>query len=148
MPGTDPQRNYNFKVTVNDKEMHFRSVTGLKMSAEVIDYREGSDEPGVRKLPGQPIFDTITLNRGYTADKALIDWAKKTSSGRQNDLSDGYTHDVQISLLDRVNKTIIKTWMIEKAWVSEYTLSDLDATANDVLIEEIVLQHSGFYEIE
>lgn len=149
MAKTDPQRNYNFKVKIGNEEAFFKGVTGLKMAAEVIDYREGADDPGVRKLPGQPTFDTITLNRGYTASANLIDWVKKTGSGRKSDLADNYTKSIQIELLNRIkDDKPVKTWVIENAWISEYTISDLDATANDVLIEEIILQHEGFYEAE
>jgi phage tail-like protein len=51
---------------------------------------------------------------------------------------------MRINLLNQQG-TAVLSYMVYRAWVADYqALPELDANANEVAIEKIVLQHEGF----
>ena len=67
----DPYTGYNFEVIVtgvsdDGKAVRgsFAEVSGLEVAIDPIEYRNGSEDITVRKLPGLKKFTNITLKRG------------------------------------------------------------------------------------
>ena len=73
----DPLASFNFIVTVEGMRAGFSEVGGLT-ETNIIEYREGSEDITVRKIPGQCKFTNLTLKRGYTPDGTdLWAWRKR-----------------------------------------------------------------------
>jgi|SRR3712207_186297 len=146
----DPYKAFRYLVEItgnkNFAKAGFQKVTGLKMTTDVIEYREGGDPLTVSKTPGLTKFDPITMERGMSEDLDMWDWATKLFDFQIVNQSNSpiYRSNVTIKLLDR-NGDIVKVWQVPNAWVSEYSTGDFDAKGNNVMIEKIVLQHEGFY---
>lgn len=153
----DPFRNFRFEVEIDNTftRLGFQKVSGLKESTEVIDYREGGDVDTVRKLPGMTSYEPITLERGIATDTDMQDWRRQirdldaappspfpTSDPKGDGAVDGFRKTVFIFLRDKSNRRV-KRWTVYRAWPSALEVDDLDATANDVLIERLVLQNEG-----
>lgn len=147
----DPYLSYKFLVEITGNMVFakagFQRVTGLKMDVDVVEYREGGDPLTVTKAPGLAKFEPITLERGMSEDIDMWNWAIKVfSTSGDNSNSPSYKANMTIKLQDR-NGTIVKQWNVPNSWVSGYETDDLDATASNVLIERLVVQHEGFSKV-
>jgi len=58
-----------------------------------------------------------------------------------------FRRDITIKLLDEEHKPVI-TWAVEKAWPSKVQSADLNADANEILIESMELVHEGIKIVE
>jgi len=139
----EPYRNFKFLVEIAGfTSAGFNKVSGLKMTTDVIEYREGGENTTVRKLPGQTKFEPITLERGATQSLEMWDWAcqvHKTAGGGSTSIT---RKDITIKLIGKSNK-ILRSWIVYRTWASEWELGELDAKGNDVVIERVVLQNEG-----
>lgn len=130
---TDPVGNYNFQVEVEGVNVaRFSEVSGLEIETEVIEYREGSDAAGIRKLPGLHKFGDITLKRGITQSRDLWDWYREILG---NNIS---RRTASIILRDEAQNEILR-WNLLEAWPRKYVGPFLTGTGSDVAIEEIVI---------
>ena len=79
----DPFRGYKFKLEIDGiRRAGFRECSGLDVTSDVVDYREGTDKPNTpRELSGQSKYTAITLRWGITDDNSLWDWHKKVAAG-------------------------------------------------------------------
>jgi len=142
----DPYRNFKFEVEAEGfTRAGFQKVTGLKRTVEQIDYREGGENETPHKLTGQTMFEDITLERGVTDDLDFINWCNEIfnvdqAEGAQG--TDDYRRTIIVYLKDKSGARKVK-WTIFKAWPKEMGDGDLDAGANEVLIESLVLANEG-----
>lgn len=145
----DPYRNFRFEVEIEGfVHAGFQKVSGLKHTVEVINYREGGDNDTGRKLPGQSTFDPITLERGMSNNSDFVDWMNLIFDLDNEDGQgevEGFRKDVVIFAKNKAG-TRVKQWNCVLCWPSEREAGELDATANDVLIERLVLQNEGIKE--
>lgn len=114
----------------------FKSVSGLSMEVEVIEYREGGDTSAIRKLPGTLRYPNVTLKRGLAAGDALWQWMLKSAAG---------THDprkVTVAIYDADGKPI-RTFILHDAFPVKWEAGDLDASGNEIAIESIEIAHEG-----
>jgi phage tail-like protein len=100
------------------------------------------------KSPGQSDFKSITLERGVTHDLAFEAWAAKVwqinaGLGKEVSLKD-FRKDFILEFLNESGQVAI-AYKIYGAWVSEYqALPELDANANAVALQHIVLEIQGW----
>ncbi|MFF5112054.1 phage tail protein [Streptosporangium sp. NPDC000509] len=130
----DPYSGYNFSVELDGiTRAGFRECSGLENSQNAEEYREGTDKNlSVRKLPGLVTHSDITLSRGITSDRKLWDWREKAMKGNVE------RHDISITLLDNKGNAKI-TWNLFDCWPRQWTGPSLNATADDLAIEQLVL---------
>jgi phage tail-like protein len=121
-------------------------VSALKRSTEPVQHREGGDQSTSRVSPGSWKFEPITLERGVTHDLEFEKWANLiyTTDGDAAISLKLFRKDLTIELLNEQGK-VAKAYKVFRAWVSEYqALPELDANANAVAIEHMVLQNEGW----
>jgi phage tail-like protein len=145
----DPYKNFKFRVKWDGRYVAgISKVSPLKRSTEVVDHREGGDLSYVRKSPGQTKFEPITLERGVTHDREFELWAAKVwaygrNLGAELSLRD-FRKDIILELYNEAGQLAL-AFKIYRAWVSELTiLGELDAAANAVAIQTLVLQNEGW----
>ena len=137
MSRNDPLRNIRFRVEIDGEEaMGFSEVSGLSTETDVIEYREGTELPVLRKLPGLTKYTNITLKRGITGSIDLWQWRKQIMDG------DIQRKTVRIIVLDEAGNDRA-VFVIREAWPAKYEASDLDASGNEVAIETLELAHEG-----
>jgi phage tail-like protein len=126
----------------------FNKVTGLKAVTAVIDYREGGENDTTRKLPGQTGFDPVTFERGMSNNLDFIGWRNEIydvdSVDGQGEV-EGFRKIIVVFLKDKSGARV-KKWTIKNAWPSEQSVSDLDGSANEVVMESMVVQNEGIKE--
>jgi phage tail-like protein len=133
----DPYRVHNFIVEIDGiARAGFRECSGLDTANDPVEYREGVDGRGVRKLPGLTKSSNITLKWGSTDDTSLWDWRQTVMDGtvqRKNG---------SIVLLDDAGAEKAR-WNFHDAWPTKWTGPSLNATGNDVAIETLEIAHEG-----
>lgn len=151
----DPYKNFRFRVkfgTDPDYVAGISKISALKRTTEVVKFRDGGDESTSRKSPGRTEFPPITLERGVTHDIAFEQWANKVwdyanaqakMADKEVSLSD-FRKDILIDVFNEAGQKVL-TYHIYRCWVSEYqALPELDANANAVAIQHIILENEGW----
>ena len=143
----DPYRGFKFQVIWDGTPVAGVSkVSALKRMTEVVSHREGGDVSTPRHSPGSTKYDPITLERGLTFDPAFQDWANLVYSTEGDGAVSlaNFRKDIKINLLN-LQGTVVRSYNLFRCWVSEYTaLPELDANANSIAFESLVLQNEGF----
>jgi len=143
----DPYRNFKFEVEIDGfVRGGFATVSGLSETTEDITYREGGENETPHHIPGQTTFGDVTLGRGMSTDDDLTNWRNEifnidNAEGVQGD-NETFRKTVVIHLKDKSGGRV-KKWTVTRAWPKEYTTEDLDANANAVLINTLVLANEG-----
>ena len=155
---TDPLRNFKFQVTIRPNSgpainLGFMSVSGLNLQVDVIAYRVGSYNTTTQKMPGQADFSPITLSRGLAVGTPQNwQWMTELFTVMQGIGSNRGTTDFRATVDVQVlahpvtaSTTNYPAWFrIYNAWPTALAYSDLDAGANQLLIEQMTLAHEGF----
>ena len=139
----DPYPVYNFEVVVNgisddgaSVRGSFSEVSGLETEVSVIEYRNGSENNRVRKLPGLTQFTNITLKRGIIGDLTFWNWLVNAMQGNVQ------RTEVAIILLDE-NRNPVMRWNFTRAWPRKWTGPLFNAKGNQVAIETLEICHEG-----
>ena len=133
----DPFRSFNFAVELDGiARAGFRECSGLNASQDPIEYREGTEGPTARKLPGMVKYSNITLKWGMTDDTELWDWRKKAMTGKVE------RKNGSIVLLDDTGAEKMR-WNFREAWPTKWTGPSFNATGNEVAIETLEIAHEG-----
>ena len=151
----DPYKNFKFRVKWDGRYVAgISKISALKRTTEVVEHREGGDPSSPRKSPGLTKYEPITLERGVTHDVEFERWANKvwnfgSGLGAEISLKD-FRKDIIIEIYNEAGQLAL-AYKIFRCWVSEYTATpELDANANAVAIQILVLQNEGWerdYEV-
>ncbi len=143
VPRNNPYAAYNFQITLTGVSNNgaavtgsFTEISGLDAEITPIEYRNGSEDITVRKLPGLKKFTNIVAKRGVIGDVTFWNWILQGLNGAINPV------DGQIILLDE-QKNPVMQWNITKAWPCKYTGPGLNAKNNEVAIESLEICHEG-----
>ena len=145
----DPYKNFKFRISMDGRFVAGVSkVSAVKRTTEVVEHREGGDPNRSHKAPGRSKYEPITLERGVTHDPDFELWARKVWNpeaglGSEVSLKD-FRKEVTILLYNEAGQ-VVKSYKLERAWVSEYqALPDLDANANAIALEHVKIEYEGF----
>lgn len=133
-----PLPKFHFQVEWGGTRIGFTEVSGLDVSTDAIEYREGSSpEYHKIKMPGMQKFSDITLKRGtFKSDNEFYNWFNTVQ------LNTIERRDITISLLDETHAPVV-VWKIKNAWPLKVQSTDLKADDNTPAIETLVLAHEG-----
>lgn len=135
---TYPLTKFHFQVEWGGTRIGFTEISGLDVSLDVIEYRDGaSPEYSKIKMPGMTKFSNITLKRGtFLNDNEFYAWfntVQMTTIERRN---------ITISLLNE-NHEPVMVWKVKNAFPVKVQSTDLKADGNEVAIETLELAHEG-----
>ena len=133
-----PLSKYHFSVDWGGTKIGFTEVTGLEVTTEKIEYRDGaSPEFSKKQMPGMQSFGDLTLKRGVFADdNEFYDWWNTVS------LNTIERRDITVSLLNESHEPVV-VWKIKNAFPTKVTSTDLNSTGNETAVETLVLSHEG-----
>jgi phage tail-like protein len=132
---------FSFVLEVDSVELAtFRKCSGVESETETIEFKEATKDGKmiIRKAPGAMKWADITLERRVDSSKALWEWRKQVIDG---DI-DGARRNGSIVIKDSKHDEVAR-WNFECGWPSKYTGADLDAGANDIAAEKVVITHEG-----
>jgi len=155
----DPLLNHNFLISLLDSSSTlvqpgavspaaileaivggFSECSGLEMTMQVEEYKEGGNNSRVLKFPGRITWSNITLKKGIGTSTALWDWYYDFVEGR------GRRRDGIIMLLDDLRRPNI-IWRFYSGLPAKYTGPALNAKENNVAIEALEIAHEGISQL-
>ena len=133
-----PIPKFHCMVDWGGSKIGFTEVSGLEVSTDVIEYREGSSpEYHKIKMPGMQKFANVTMKRGtFKGDNDFYNWWNTVA------LNTIERRDLTISLLNENHEPVV-VWKIKQAWPVKVQSTDLKADGNEVAIETIEIAHEG-----
>ncbi|MEL6658275.1 MAG: phage tail protein [Bacteroidota bacterium] len=129
-----PMPQFYFKVTWGNTTISFSEVSGLDTEAQIIDYQHGDSKvhPAI-KMPSIKKVGNVTMKRGvFVGDNTYQDWFKQI---KLNTIEKG-RETVTVQLLNENGKPAM-TWVLNNAWPTKITSTDLKSDGNEVAIDTI-----------
>jgi phage tail-like protein len=115
----------------------FTGCSGLSIEFDVTTFKEGNGKKVIeRKRAGKPKYSEVVLKRGFTTSTTLHDWFKEVVDAAK---PTPYK-TASIVIYDR-QQTECARFNLEACWPSKLSVSDLSAGSDDVMVEEITIQH-------
>ncbi|MCQ8103720.1 phage tail protein [Methylomonas sp. SURF-2] len=119
----------------------FSEVSGLEASMAPKTLKEGGRNWGEVQLAGPTTFATVVLKRGITDAEGL--WRLFDRSFRQSYYA--LRLNCGIQLIDPADpERAVMVWTLDNVLPIKFKGPDLNASANQVAIEELHLNHEGF----
>jgi len=133
-----PIPKFHFRVEWGGADIGFTEVSGLEVSTEVIEYREGSSKNYSKiKMPGMIKHNNITMKRGtFKGNNEFFDWWNTIA------LNTVERRDITISLLNEKHEPVV-VWRLMNAFAVKVQSTDLKADGNEVAIESMEIAHEG-----
>ena len=137
----DPYKAFNFLVEIDGIQVAgFSECTGLSTETDIIEYREGNERVGIRKIPGLTKFTNITLKRGFTRSRDLWNWRKVVMDGGVDRRSG------TIVMLGDDHAPVAR-FQFREGWPSKWEGPKLNAKSSEIAIETLEITHEGL-EVE
>ena len=154
---TDPLLSHNFLITLIDTSSSlalsvlntavfdvaaggFSECTGLEMSLDVEEYREGGRNGEPLQFPTRVRWSKITLKKGLGSGTALWDWHYGFVTGT------GKRRDGLIVLLNELHLPA-HIWHFRRGLPTRYSGPSMNASQGAVAIETIEIAHEGIYQL-
>lgn len=115
----------------------FSECSGLEATMEPKVIKEGGRTWGAVQRMGNISFGTVVLKRGLTSGQDLWGWFNLVGEGAY-----AQRLNVTITLFD-ISGNGVMSWTLRKALPTKFKAPDLNATNNEVVIEELHLAHEG-----
>jgi len=133
-----PMPAYHFLVEWGGARVSFIEVSGLEITTDVIEHRDGADpDQTAHKMPGLTRYKNIVLKRGILkGDNDFFNWMNTKS------LNQVERRDIIIKLLNENHEPVI-SWRAVNAFPVRLSGPVLNANSSDVAIEELELAHEG-----
>ncbi len=122
-------------VIPNPLDIMFQKVSGLGSTVETAPIEEGGQNLYTQKLPKKISYENLVLERGVVVGSPLVIEFNVAMSQFKFAPS-----NVLVTLLDNT-RIPISAWLFMKAYPVKWSVSDLDATANSVVIEHMELAY-------
>lgn len=140
----DPFKGHRYIVEIEGIiQAGFSEVTIPDSSQEPIEYREGTDLPTVRKIPGLVKFGNVVLKWGTTESIELFEWRRSVENG----MIGSSRKNIAIIVLNDEGLMAAR-WEFRNAWPTKYDAPDLKANGNEIAIETLEIAHEGMRRVK
>ncbi|MFD2163340.1 phage tail protein [Paradesertivirga mongoliensis] len=140
--GYYPPVGFHFKVEFvgigNDNDIRFQSVAGLTVEYDTESFKEGGENRFEHKLPLRTKYPDLSLKRGMLTDSKVIKWCLDALQNREFKPA-----QINVILLNEEHQPL-KTWNVYNAWPKKWSVSDLNAQDNSIVIETLELSYNYF----
>ena len=121
------------KIPGIDEVGFFMSCTGLELTFDVYEYREGGRNDIVHRLPGGLSYPNLVLSRGLTRENALLKWfyATQTEAERK---------EITLTLRGGPDE---RTWTFSEAFPVKWTGPQIDSQGSSIATETLEIAHAG-----
>jgi phage tail-like protein len=143
MPSYYPPVGFHFKVEVlglppSDNDVRFTEVTGLSVEMGTEEVAEGGENRFIQKYPTRTKYPELVLKRGLLVNSEVTRWILKCLQDYQIT-----PKNVDVKLLNEQHEPLL-TWHVVGAYPTKWSVSDLSATNNAVVIESLQLYYRYF----
>lgn len=131
---------YYFAVEIDKegRDSFFRSVSGLKSEAEVVELAEGGVNHTTHKLVGRTKFPNLVLKKGFAGSR-LYQLRKSWEAGQGKRFSG--------TIIQMGPRGAEAKWAFVDGWICKWEGPDFDASKNEISIESIEIAHEGLTEL-
>jgi phage tail-like protein len=138
-----PPVGFHFKVEVlnlppNDFDVRFTEVGGLSVEMGTEEVPQGGENRFIQKYPTRAHYPELVLKRGLLRNSEVWKWARQCIEDYRIE-----PKDVNITLLNEAHEPLM-TWHVTAAYPTKWTVSDLNASNNAVVIETMQLFYQRF----
>lgn len=139
-----PYRVFRYHVVIDGiTRAGFSEVSGMNLSVDPIEYREGDDLRNTpRKYPGLTKFGNISLKWGTSNDSDFLEWILSVAPSNTAPPTGLVRHTVTVTLIDDAGADG-PSWELINAWPVSYNVPDLSGLGGDVAITSLELCCEG-----
>jgi phage tail-like protein len=125
----------------NTFDILFQKVSGIGATVNTSPREEGGQNLFTQRLPERIEHDNLVLERGLMVDSPLTtEFLETLTQFRFTPV------DVLVTLLDEANRSLM-SWMFLQAYPVRWSIGDLDAQSNTVVIERLELAYQRLQPI-
>lgn len=134
-----------FQVEVDGQAVgQFREVSGLELTIDADEIKEGGQNGFVHKVPGRMLWPNLVLSRGITQNDRFFSWVNESAgegfAGKGNKVG---RSTVAVIMTDQQGKPL-RTWELEGAFPVRWKGPQFSSEQSDNLTEELEITHHGF----
>jgi phage tail-like protein len=141
----DPYRSFNFLISLANSGSGsgtaqaaggFSECSGLEMSLDIEEYKEGGNNGLTLRFPTRVKWSNLRLKRGLATSDDLWLWHFGFVRGQV------VRRDGVVTLLDEQQQTV-RSWSFKRGLPVKWSGPTLNASQNQVAIEELEIAHEG-----
>ena len=143
-----PPVGFSFMVTFliggvvpNPLDIRFQKVSGMTSTIETTEVKEGGENLFMHTLPDRVTYDNLVLERGMVIG-SLLNVEFNAAMGSMT----FSPSNVLVMLLNK-SDVPISGWLFQHAYPVKWSVSDLDATQNSVVIDTMELKYSRLQSV-
>ena len=138
--------SYRFVVifmTLFPVDIRFQKVSGLSSKVDTELFYEGGDNVLARHLPNKVQYNNLSLEKGRAS--MTIDALMQI-----NEMFTSFTFNPVTIIVSSLNEIglPLSNWVLEAAYPVNWSVSDLDANANSILIDTLELAYGKLTNIK
>jgi phage tail-like protein len=138
-----PPVGFHFKVEVlglppNDFDVRFTEVGGLSVEVGTEEVAEGGENRFIQKYPTRAKYPELLLKRGLLRNSEVWNWARKCIEDFTIE-----PKNVDVILLNTEHQPLM-TWHVVGAYPTKWSISDLNAANNAIVVESLQLFYQYF----
>ena len=127
-----------FGISKARNDVRFQAVSGLTVEYDMEEYKEGGENRFTHKLPVRTKYADLVLKRGMLADSTVIAWCLDAFRDRVFTPA-----DVNVILMNEGGEPL-RTWKVAHAIPRKWSVGDLNANDNAIVIETMELSYRYF----
>lgn len=142
----DPVKSASFYLEIQGHcRGYFKECSGLGSESEVITHvtTGGNGKVVIQKIPGNLKWDNVVMKRGVTDDMGIWEWRKQIEDGKVVDAR----ADGTITMFNQALEAVAE-WTFDKAWPVKVSGPQLNASSNDIAVEELTIAHEGMRRVK
>lgn len=145
----DPIGNYNFRVSIISTKLGsiqcgFSSVTGIGVTSNFKEYREGGNNSIPDKLLDTISASPVTFSKGMTENEAITDLVAlyyNPTDGIVGSFSKRV--DILVEIMNRTNTAPLKSYTLIECSIETFILGDLNSMVSEYMIEGFSVQYNA-----
>lgn len=128
-------------IVPNPLDIRFQKVSGISAEIETTDIREGGENIFKHRLPTHVTYNNLVLERGMVVASPLnAEFNIAMTSMR-------FTPSNVLVMLLNENSIPLFSWVFKRAYPVKWRVSDLDASANAIVIDTMELAYARFQSV-
>ncbi|NJO16398.1 MAG: phage tail protein [Thioploca sp.] len=122
----------------NKNDVRFQTVSGLSVEYDMEEFKEGGENRFVHKLPVRTKYADMVLKRGMLTDSEVIKWCLDAFRDRTF-----LPVNINVILMNEKSESL-RTWKVAHAIPKKWSVSDLNASENAIVVETLELAYRYF----
>lgn len=121
-----------------EADTRFQEVSGLSVTVNTEEFREGGENRFIHKLPNGTSYDNLMLKRGLIKNSKILQWCKQAIENLQFE-----PKNILVSLLNE-NHEELCSWNVVHAYPVKWSFAGLNAENGELLIETLEFNYHYF----